>query len=310
MKRVDFDVPEPRRRFSGALILVAGLAIAALTPLSCSNSTSPTNPTNPTNPVTPATTVPPALAGSSVPTVPTSYGGRCTQVLGTVALGQRSVTFDVWDSETIDGDVISLIVNNAVVLSQYTLSGAKHSVAATLEPGYNYVLLYAHNEGSIPPNTAAVDLVEGGRRQNLVLSANLSTNGAYNLVVGGGYPPAPARASCPVSPTVGTSPTNPEANMAWRLTDGCSDGRGLQVKLFDKTNSLVWPDASHVYVVGSGGTFQQTISCRRGANVCYGAQTDPSNGTYWGVGIDGRQGCSTCCFTCADTTVASNLVCN
>jgi hypothetical protein len=126
----------------------------------------------------------PEETGSTTPIVPATFAGRSVQVQGTAYVKNYNVTLRVWDSGTIDGDIISLAVNGQWVIQNYTLTGTKRDVPVTLNrSGYSYILLYAHNEGSIPPNTAAVSLWDGFSEQTLVLSANLQTNGAYNVVV-------------------------------------------------------------------------------------------------------------------------------
>lgn len=117
--------------------------------------------------------------------IPTSYSGRPVTADGTITVESKSVTFNVWDSGIIDGDIITLVVNGRIVLSEYSLLGTKKSIAVTLDNlGYNYVLLYAHNEGTSPPNTAALSVTDSsGNVKNLVLSANLTSNSAYNIVV-------------------------------------------------------------------------------------------------------------------------------
>lgn len=123
--------------------------------------------------------------------------------------------------------------------------------------------------------------------------------------------PTPNPAPNP-TPTPNPAPQPPPgtSNMTWSLSDGCNDGRGMRIRLYDKTNNLLWPNQSQVYVIGPGGTFEETIACRTGARICYGAETDPANTSYWGVGIDGTRGCDNCCFTCDTGRVARNLVCN
>lgn len=117
--------------------------------------------------------------------IPQSYDGRPVNVLGTIHVNSKNVTFNVWDSGQVDGDIITLNVNGTKVISQYTLTGSKKAIPVTLDNlGYNYVILFAHNEGSIPPNTAALSVVdENGVEKDLILSADLKTNGAYNIVV-------------------------------------------------------------------------------------------------------------------------------
>lgn len=118
------------------------------------------------------------------PNVPSTYKGRPVDVQGTVNVTSRDVTFNVWDSGTEDGDIISLYVNGSSVFSNFTLTKSKSSRSVTLDNrGYNYVLLYAHNEGSISPNTAALSIDDGTQEKTLTLSANLSENGAYNIYV-------------------------------------------------------------------------------------------------------------------------------
>lgn len=116
--------------------------------------------------------------------IPSTFKDRSTEVQGNIEVSSRSVNFIVWDSGSIDGDIVSLYVNGKEILSQYTLTGTKKSIPVTLSNlGYNYILLYAHNEGSLPPNTCAVSIDDGNGEKNLVLSANLKTNGAYNIYV-------------------------------------------------------------------------------------------------------------------------------
>lgn len=105
---------------------------------------------------------------------------------GTVYLENREVTISAWDHGTIDGDIVSIVVNGRIVLDEYTLDGPdnKISVSTTLEyNGYNYILLYAHNEGSISPNTATISIDDGSVNEEFTLESNLYTNGAVNLVV-------------------------------------------------------------------------------------------------------------------------------
>lgn len=90
--------------------------------------------------------------------IPTSYDGRPVNRLGEIHSSTRKVTFYVWDSGAIDGDIITLVFNGNVIIPKSTLRGPGDKISAevTLTKGYNYVLLFAHNVGSIPPNTAAL----------------------------------------------------------------------------------------------------------------------------------------------------------
>ncbi|MFX0556106.1 hypothetical protein ACOCEA_04880 [Maribacter sp. CXY002] len=118
--------------------------------------------------------------------VPDTFLDRENEILGTIELNSRDVTISVWDHGTIDGDIVSIYVNDEIVIAERELDGPgnKFTVSTTLEyEGYNYVLLYAHNEGSISPNTASMSIDDGISTREFILEANLLTNGAVDLVV-------------------------------------------------------------------------------------------------------------------------------
>lgn len=103
------------------------------------------------------------------------------------------------------------------------------------------------------------------------------------------------------------------ATFTWVLNDRCSDGLGLYVRFFDVTNDLVWPNSSEAYVVRSGQRGTWKLSVKRGAKVCFGAEPNPRDGSYWGLSLDGDQSCSNCCKTVpqkGNVSYALNLLCD
>lgn len=118
--------------------------------------------------------------------IPTTFAGRTTEDLGTIYVTNRSLTIEVWDHGQIDGDIVTIYVNGSVVMSYELLDGPSNPASVTVQldnNGYNYVLLYAENEGSISPNTCTIALDDGSTIENFVLSSNLTTNGAVNVFV-------------------------------------------------------------------------------------------------------------------------------
>lgn len=97
--------------------------------------------------------------------------------------------------------------------------------------------------------------------------------------------------------------------LRWQLNDACPDNFGLVARFFDKTDEGLWPDSTHVYVAESGGSIARPLSCKTGNKICYGAEPDGDPTRYWGVGIDGDQGCEGCCTTCGDVERTINLTC-
>jgi hypothetical protein len=114
--------------------------------------------------------------------LPGSYRGREVVREGSLVVGCRDVNLDLWDGEFVDGDVVTIVVNDEVVLENYTLAKEKRVVPVRLRRGYNWVLLYAVNEGSVPPNTASVDVRDCSSTQTLALSSDLKSCGAAYLV--------------------------------------------------------------------------------------------------------------------------------
>ena len=68
-----------------------------------------------------------------------------------------------YDNATIDGDIITVKVNNQVVLASHTLSAKPGEAIAkiSLETPIVEVEMIAENLGSIPPNTAFLEVVSG-----------------------------------------------------------------------------------------------------------------------------------------------------
>jgi len=90
-----------------------------------------------------------------------------------------------------------------------------------------------------------------------------------------------------------TCPPAGNATFTWTVSDGCGDG-GLYVRFFDVTNNLLWPNSRQVYVIRNGGSSVFRLSVKRGAKICYGADSVDGN-LYWGVSAEGDQSCPDCC---------------
>lgn len=106
-------------------------------------------------------------------------------------LRSNEITIKIWDSEYQDNDTISLYLNGQWLLKEYMLHNKKKTIKATLDPtGDNFFILYAHNEGTKPTNTAAVAIYDGVMEYRLALSSNLRNSDMINLrVMGGSSPP-------------------------------------------------------------------------------------------------------------------------
>jgi hypothetical protein len=116
--------------------------------------------------------------------IPNTTSGRPNTYLGCVEISSRITTIEVWDHGAIDGDVVSIIANGNTIIEQQTLDGPQNPIRVDYDfgyNGYNYVTLYAHNLGDIPPNTCTVAI----NGIEFVLEANLDANGSVDIVVEG-----------------------------------------------------------------------------------------------------------------------------
>ena len=106
---------------------------------------------------------------------------RPADTLLTVATRRAMARLQLWDDAEYDGDTVSVILNGMVVLDHYELTPRRTTVKLPLNSGANTVVVVAHNEGSVPPNTARAVLRAGKRRTHLLLKTNVQRNTALLL---------------------------------------------------------------------------------------------------------------------------------
>jgi len=103
---------------------------------------------------------------------------REVRVSRVIEVQQPDLRINVWDSGTVDGDIVTLFLNGERILSKYRVNKSKYSIPVTLKQDNNFLILHAEDLGSIPPNTIAVSVDDGKKEQRIVLSSDLKTSGA------------------------------------------------------------------------------------------------------------------------------------
>lgn len=94
-----------------------------------------------------------------------------------------SVTIKLYDHKRIDNDIVSLQYNGDWVLRNYVLRGKPLSIRLKVnKKGPNKLLMYAHNLGSIPPNTAALEVIDDMNEQKLKLQSNLEESDSVDII--------------------------------------------------------------------------------------------------------------------------------
>ncbi len=68
---------------------------------------------------------------------------------------------EVWDGGVIDGDVVTILFNEAPLLTNYTLEKTHKQLHIPLTKKKNTITIIADDEGANPPNTADVLLIDG-----------------------------------------------------------------------------------------------------------------------------------------------------
>ena len=92
------------------------------------------------------------------------------------------ITVKYWDNHTPDGDIISLYLNGEMVVKKQKVESKYKELKLNLQPGENFLIMRAVNEGRIPPNTAAISVDDGTQTQIAILRAKKRKNVAIKIM--------------------------------------------------------------------------------------------------------------------------------
>ncbi len=95
----------------------------------------------------------------------------------TVYVSSEKLNITVYDHKKDDGDIISLNYNGNWLLEKYKIQNEEHKIDVVLhndKKNPDYILLYAHNLGKIPPNTVAIIIDDGVVKQRVVLNSDMN----------------------------------------------------------------------------------------------------------------------------------------
>lgn len=127
----------------------------------------------------------PSPALEPITTLLAGFEKRNATVLRTIEVSQRKVQVDLYDNGEIDGDSISLIFNNKLILSHQRLSDKPISLKIDVDDkdddDTNQLIMYAENLGTIPPNTALMIVTDGNKRYEVRITSDLQKSGAIRF---------------------------------------------------------------------------------------------------------------------------------
>ena len=84
-----------------------------------------------------------------------------------------SVSLEIWDGWTIDGDVVSLSVAGRTLLEHSKLSEDKRRFLVALNHGLSVITISLHEEGFEPPNTPNLVLYDRDETYRLNVSGGV-----------------------------------------------------------------------------------------------------------------------------------------
>lgn len=107
-----------------------------------------------------------------------------------------TIRLDFYDNAVIDGDSITVKVNDRIVFSHQRLTAKPLTTFIKVDPYNTFyeVELIAENLGSIPPNTAVLQITAGEKFHRLFLSSSEAKSAKVRFVYEG-----PARKSVAIS---------------------------------------------------------------------------------------------------------------
>lgn len=114
--------------------------------------------------------------------IPKSVYGRPVEMQSEIKVTQKQLRLKVWDDYSEDGDIVSISLNGEWIIQNYTLRNEPKFIDIQLKPGNNYLVLFAHNTGDVPPNTAAVATEVNRQQYRLTISSDLKISGALNII--------------------------------------------------------------------------------------------------------------------------------
>lgn len=112
--------------------------------------------------------------------------GRETPVIATIPVrGTDTVTVVLYDNGEIDGDSVSLYMNNELILQHYKLTAQPKVLLVPIDKSLpvNKLILFAENLGKLPPNTALMEVTVHGKTYELFLSTDYKKNASVEFAL-------------------------------------------------------------------------------------------------------------------------------
>lgn len=126
---------------------------------------------------------PPVLHRDTIALLPVDYTERKKNVIRTIVVNTDSIVLRVYDNGVVDGDIVSVVYNDKVVIDKLPLTGRAVLVKIPVTAaGINTLVFHAHNLGEFSPNTAKLEILYGSKKEELTVSSDLTVSSTINVV--------------------------------------------------------------------------------------------------------------------------------
>lgn len=112
------------------------------------------------------------------------YNSRKNVFSKEIEIAADSIRLSFYDNGDIDGDTISVFLNNQPIVIGQGLTARALNVYIALDTTkeVNEISMFADNLGKFPPNTALMVIYDGTKRHEVYLSSSLTQNAAIRIV--------------------------------------------------------------------------------------------------------------------------------
>jgi hypothetical protein len=116
--------------------------------------------------------------------LPATLTNRKAELVKEIKVDTGTIQIDFYDNGQIDGDTISVYVNNSPVVSKkrLTTKPVSISVKIDLKKTVQELIMVGENLGSIPPNTALMIVNAGDKRYQLYLTSDEQKNAMVRFI--------------------------------------------------------------------------------------------------------------------------------
>jgi hypothetical protein len=99
-----------------------------------------------------------------------------------VFVQHKKVTLLIYDAGKVDDDRVSISVNGELVLEDYSIEREKKELEIVLQEGKSVIEVTALNEGTKPPNTVKVEIIDESRKISIRTSLKKGEKASLTLL--------------------------------------------------------------------------------------------------------------------------------